>query len=662
MSIKGWFSGIIGGSKETSTWSFPYFSGSADFRDWNTEDAIQKGFKSNTYAYRCVRIIAENVASVDWRVYKSDTDGDYKPESNHDMMDILNEPNNYMTWNDISEMIAIHLNLSGNAIVKKIRRESSDRAVIGLIPVSPDIVTPRLDEDGNIKDYLVVYGPKQREVLEVDDIIHFKFTNPANLYWGMSPLQAVSKVVDTDNEAIKWNKIAMQNRGVADGVFTVEEDLTAEQYSDIKKKIREQMQGSDNARGIILMSGGRMSWQGLSRSPAEMDFIESRKMNREEICAAFGVPPILAEIYDNAIYNNMKEAKYVLWQNTIIPILQKIREVLNNQLLKKDFNNEGYYLDFDLSNVPAMERSFKDKVENAERLFRMGIPLNQIIQELELGFDEIEGGDESYIPTNLMPTSLMSTEDKGEFNYLQKKTTNDMRELQWKRFEQVRLRYEDRMGSALERVIKSMGEDIADGYRNGLDSAINQVEKSIPPLQSIMKSTYQAIFEDIGQRTYDEFQKSGKKNYNPWNLAVASWVDDIVQTRSWMVSEAFKDDVTRIVRDAMADGQGPDKISRTLRQRFSEMSTHRGMRIARTETVAASNRASEEGAKAAGVTKKIWVSSRDDRVRDDHGDADGQEVSINSDFDVGGELLDHPGDPSGSPSNIINCRCTMMYQ
>ena len=32
-------------------------------------------------------------------------------------------------------------------------------------------------------------------------------------------------------------------------------------------------------------------------------------------------------------------------------------------------------------------------------------------------------------------------------------------------------------------------------------------------------------------------------------------------------------------------------------------------------------------------------------------------ISLTDQFDVGGELLSYPGDLSGSPGNVINCRC-----
>lgn len=52
-----------------------------------------------------------------------------------------------------------------------------------------------------------------------------------------------------------------------------------------------------------------------------------------------------------------------------------------------------------------------------------------------------------------------------------------------------------------------------------------------------------------------------------------------------------------------------------------------------------------------------WNSMNDDRTREAHADADGQEQPVGTPFDVMGEQLMYPGDPDGSDENTINCRC-----
>jgi len=62
--------------------------------------------------------------------------------------------------------------------------------------------------------------------------------------------------------------------------------------------------------------------------------------------------------------------------------------------------------------------------------------------------------------------------------------------------------------------------------------------------------------------------------------------------------------------------------------------------------------------------KKTWVSMGDNRVRNAHRIANGQEVGINDAFRVGGELLRYPADTSLGASlwNTIRCRCLSLEE
>lgn len=61
------------------------------------------------------------------------------------------------------------------------------------------------------------------------------------------------------------------------------------------------------------------------------------------------------------------------------------------------------------------------------------------------------------------------------------------------------------------------------------------------------------------------------------------------------------------------------------------------------------------------LMKKEWVTAGDSAVREAHIVANGQQRAINDPFLVDGEFLMEPGDPNGSPENIINCRCAMGF-
>jgi uncharacterized protein with gpF-like domain len=61
------------------------------------------------------------------------------------------------------------------------------------------------------------------------------------------------------------------------------------------------------------------------------------------------------------------------------------------------------------------------------------------------------------------------------------------------------------------------------------------------------------------------------------------------------------------------------------------------------------------------VGSKTWLAHHDQRTRPHHRLADGQTVPISSKFSVGGYAMEHPGDPTAPPQEVINCRCGTAY-
>lgn len=57
---------------------------------------------------------------------------------------------------------------------------------------------------------------------------------------------------------------------------------------------------------------------------------------------------------------------------------------------------------------------------------------------------------------------------------------------------------------------------------------------------------------------------------------------------------------------------------------------------------------------------KRWLATADTRTRPAHVVADGQTVRIGDKFTVGDARLDRPGDPTGPPEAVIQCRCTTL--
>ena len=107
-------------------------------------------------------------------------------------------------------------------------------------------------------------------------------------------------------------------------------------------------------------------------------------------------------------------------------------------------------------------------------------------------------------------------------------------------------------------------------------------------------------------------------------------------------------------------GESMDKIAKRLRN-VQEMNRTQAIRSARTIVTGAENKGRQDSyarAEADGIIlQKEWIATNDGRVRHSHAMLDGAIVDQDKKFDNG---LMYPGDPSGRPEEVYNCRCTLV--
>jgi hypothetical protein len=135
-------------------------------------------------------------------------------------------------------------------------------------------------------------------------------------------------------------------------------------------------------------------------------------------------------------------------------------------------------------------------------------------------------------------------------------------------------------------------------------------------------------------------------------------------TKSQTLSVAIYSALSKLFKDVVVSGEIIDMEEAIKKlQDASGFSKARAERIARTEIHTATMEAQFESAKKflPPGTHKMWMATLDGRVRDAHMKANNQTIPLDEPFSVGGEDMMFPGDPNGSPGNVINCRCSMVF-
>ncbi len=368
--------------------------GAPVYSDMTVRKASREGYKMSVSIYRGVRTIIQAASAIPWIAL--DDDGTMLPD--HDFTKLMARPNTEFSGQDMIEMLIGHLCLAGNGLWQPLMVNGRARE---FWPVMPDLVQPIPSEVSGkwLDGYQITLTGGGQKVVPPETFIHFMQTDPGNPYWGIGPLMAAARTVDTDNEAQDTQKVSMQNRGIPSGILSpTEGELTEEEYLEQKKRFEADYTGKSKRRGTWFFNKG-MKWEQMGLSPVEMDYIASRLSNKRDIAAALGISPIFLGDLEQSSYNNMAEARKALYQDAVIPMLDDIKATLQ----MKVGDSFGIQVGYDLSNVAALREDFGKKVISAQTLWNMSVPFDQINSNLELGFEEFPGWNRSYIPFGLMP-------------------------------------------------------------------------------------------------------------------------------------------------------------------------------------------------------------------------------------------------------------------
>lgn len=364
--------------------------------------ALTDGLSDSTWVYACVNLIARSAASVSWAVYAPDG----SPVEGHALSAFLAAPNPQWSASAFYERAFQHLLLTGNATITKVRGLRDVPAE--LWPVKPSLVRPIPSREELIGGYEVKDGASRFNV-PAEDMIHLMLPNPDNPLWGLSPLAAGHSAIETDREALAWNRVALANRAVADGMLTFNRPLSRQAWLEARYRLRQQHMGARNARTPYVF-GSDARWTAFDRSPVEMDFIEGRKLNREDICAIYGVPPVLVGILDHATYSNFDVAQEVFWRQTLIPLLVAWAGALT-LAFRDDFGlRPGEEVWFDEAAIPILSRVTPEVSEIVTRFFGLGVPFALLNERFGLEIPRFPGDDVSYLGSGYAPASSLAVD------------------------------------------------------------------------------------------------------------------------------------------------------------------------------------------------------------------------------------------------------------
>lgn len=370
----------------------------------------KEAYSQNVIAYRCIRLIAENVAAIPLLAYEGDEE-----LSEHPFLTVLAKPNPWQSGAELIDALVAYYKISGDGFLEAV---SLDDEIRELYALRPDRMAPVPGRRGYPMAWQYRVDSSLKHTFDMDlgpdqqlPIMHLKEFHPLDDWVGLSPIEAAAFSIDVHNAAGGYNKALLDNSASPSGalVYSGGEDsdgrLSTDQFDRLKAELEERHSGPKNAGRPMLLEGG-LKWEAMGMSPKDLEFVTGKREAAREIALAFGVPPMLLGIPGDNTYSNYAEANRAFHRQTVLPLTDKICAGLTNWVQP---SYEGLRIGYDVDQVHALSverEAMWDRVNSATFI-------TTDEKRLATGYGEYQPAPEKPGGTILVGGTLMPLDEVG---------------------------------------------------------------------------------------------------------------------------------------------------------------------------------------------------------------------------------------------------------
>ncbi len=382
------------------------------YPDASYQSNASSGYGRNELVYACIRQRAENLPQSVMRVYPGiQPSAQGEPLEGHRLRRLLAQPNPVTNEFEFNELSVTYLDIAGN--LPWLIQRARDDLPAEIWPLRPDLIRVFPTSDPRVWNYGYILDPSasarnvMTEIIPIArrDIIHIKYPNPLDAYFGQAPLRPASRATSLDNAATDFVDTLLRNYAVPGVVIKTAQQVTQAIADQLKWQWKKAFSGSRRGEPAVLQTG--MDVQPLGMNLRELEFPDLRAYSESRICAVFQVPPILvgAKVgLDRSTFTNYREARVQLWEEAIFSLQRRFRDPVQTRLLPEfaGVGRASVHIRWDNSDVPALQEAESAKWERATNaLARGGITINDFRRTV--GLDPVAGGDVFLMPAGVVP-------------------------------------------------------------------------------------------------------------------------------------------------------------------------------------------------------------------------------------------------------------------
>jgi HK97 family phage portal protein len=267
-------------------------------------------------AYRCINLIAENGATLPYKLKEKGSDEDIEQ----------NGALNIITWK-ANDMYTGQLFVQSMLSFQEMYGESYGWQTVGTRKEPSEMwsLQPRRvrilpnAEGSDIKGYVFTKNNGSTQNIDKEEMLYVRQFNPNSDYDGLSKTNVGSLVIGGQEKSEQWNNNLLSKNAKPSMILFPEKALNPDQREQLKRELREKHQGFQNAGNIIIMPVNMKNAVKGEFSSLEMDWNKMQTTALRKICNLYGVPSEMLGDSESNTFSNRREARVSFYTETVIP-------------------------------------------------------------------------------------------------------------------------------------------------------------------------------------------------------------------------------------------------------------------------------------------------------------------------------------------------------
>lgn len=315
----------------------------------------------NATVKRCVNVIANAIGMLPFPLLQLGADGSREKATNHPLYNLLTmAPNSRHTAFEFRRLMQRWLLIDGNAYALIV---SSRGRVTSLVPLPPSRVQVRELPDWTV-EYKVRTGSGGFRQVAPAEILHLRGDSDDGLL-GCSLVDEAAEVLGLAIRADEMAARLFRNGTLAGTILESDKALTPQALENIRASLDEGHVGAENAHRTLILESG-LKFKEVAGSGRDLQGVESRKHQIEEVLRIFGVPRPMAMVDDTSWGSGIEQLGIFFVQYGLAPWFACWEQAVSRALLTDADRKAGYYPKF---NERALLRgSMKDQAEFLSKL------------------------------------------------------------------------------------------------------------------------------------------------------------------------------------------------------------------------------------------------------------------------------------------------------